>query len=221
MKGDVGITKTWDMEYTLFNTHINALLYAEGDYTIDGDDNTYAMSYGIEQGSALLCVAISFMLDGECWIAIGTLTTSASKIGKNLHCRMWAYFSENDAKNADISPTANVAKSKLVFTSDENYPKFIGDGKIPRGGTYEHSLGYKPLTKTWQGQIMNPPDPRGGGSTVRVLAYAKLNEAYFGPMESASLYNKSMVVRTTDNQIITYYDETVDYEDTYYRIYSI
>lgn len=209
----------YQAQFFYFNTHVKTTLYPEGDYTIEGDSNTYAFSYSIESGTALLCAAASFMLNDECWIGIAIMNLDDSKVGKKLNFRLWAYVPETDAKNTDINPTASVTKPKLVFTSDENYPKFIGDGFINKGGTYTHSLGYIPFIKTWQRQSMTISNPTGGGTITRDVNMF-YTATFFGPVENMYDGDRSHIVRTTSSQIITY-TGTTDYIGTYYRMYSI
>lgn len=209
-------TKDWEVERAFYNTHINTLLYPEGDYTVDDDDNVYPLAWGAAAGGFFLVTAASFMLDGECWIAVITLTDSAASIGKKVHFRLWAYFSETDGKNAEIGPTANVSKPKLIFTSDEEYPKFIGDGKIPKGQSYIHGLGYTPIVKAWQYNNQTFPNPKGGGN-VTAEVYQVILEPFFGPTEKDAMYAQR-IFRVTNNGIFTFTGGD-DYIGTYYRMY--
>ena len=208
---------SYDYRYIFINTHIKTQLYAEGDYRIRGTSKIYPMMYSFNSPTVVLR---TFMLNGECWIAIMMLFDTQEALNITIDYRVWAYFSETDAKNTDISPTANVADTKFIFTSDSSYPKFLGDGYISSGNTYTHSLGYIPYVKVWikydQTQMPNP----SGSGTISVEHYDQTQIPYFGnPSQGAYT---SQVVNVTSSQIKTYPRAFPgDGISVYYRMYSI
>lgn len=220
-----GPADPWRPQVVYINTHIKTQLYPEGDYKSEGSNARYplAQNYG---DIPLGCMA--FMYNGECWIAITIWVLSDSFIGKKFEYRLWAYYGENEAKNTDMSPTANINQSRLVLDTDNNYPRFISDGEITLGQSYTHSLGYKPYIKTWKKNAdYEMPKPDGSAGTFTTDAYSTTTPtAFFGNVQTASptlvMIWKSQVKKVTDTQIITYTDGGSDDPTAiYYRIYAL
>lgn len=205
--------------YIFLNTHIATQLYAEGDYKIDGTDDVYPMG---TWGSVIVPVAcVSFMYNGECWLAIGVYAVDSSAINKTIEYRIWAYYGEKDAKNVDMPATVNTNQTRLALNSDENYPRFITDVEIAVGQTYTHSLGYIPYVKVWS-KVSNEdvPKPDGGSGTIRTDTYASTPYAYFGDATSDAF--SAYEVQVSDSTIKTYAGHGgYEPDHQYFRIYAL
>ena len=199
-EGEITLTATWTPCIDYVNTHIPTQLYGEGDYKLPGSDAVYPMDGMQEGGSSTMLALASFMYNGECWVCPVAYTFESSLVGKKIKYRMWAYYGEETAKNTEIGTTANAAKPKLVMTSDENYPRFVGEGYVAQGQSYTHNLGYIPLVKTWS-FIQNSPTPMPGGTTVNLDIYQQIYSAYFGT--PTGYYNES-IIQVSNTTISTF-----------------
>lgn len=203
------------VKYVYINTHVPTMLYAEGDYKIRGSNASYSMEDGYDSDARL----ITFMYNGECWVGL-ELQYYDDSYGKIMDYRIWAYYGEEDGKNADIGATANITNRKLIFNSDENYPRFLADGYIVMGGWHPHGLGYIPIVKTWtQSPERSIPNPNGGGN-INVQYYYKAPIGYFGNADISSY--SADIIHVTNEHIWTHARQYPgDGVGVYYRIYNI
>lgn len=203
------------VKYSFINTHIPTILYAEGDYKVDGSNQVRAT---VRRGLSPNLVLRTFMYNGECWIALVSVYNQ-DDLGKGINYRIWAYYNEKDAKNVDIPPTSNVTGRKLIFDSDQNYPRFIQDGYLTLGDSFTHGVGYIPYTKTWQHyQQETMPGPSGGDITLDY--YTQTQTAFFGNPSNTDY--ASGVVQVTDSTITTFAGYfPMEADGVYFRLYQI
>ena len=205
VEGTISITPQTikkDWYYESYNTHSPVMLYAEGDYYFEDEPGVV---YPMQE-----------LLDGDNIMAI------RDHMSRTMHYRMWAYASESEAKNTDFGPTANIAKPRIVFTSDENYPKFVGDGFLACGSSYTHSLGYMPLVKKWHfWKNREVFDPVNYGQYIYADYYSPEGYGFFGtPWVNDSWRDK--IVQVTNSQLITFSGpETASGDGNYYRMYQV
>lgn len=201
------------------NTHIKTQLYAEGDYTVNGQNIVRPMGNGGHDG--ITVHGFAFMYNGECWVGIAVYATQSSAVGKVINYRLWAYYGDKDAKNADISATANTNQSRLSLNTDNNYPRFILDGEIANGQKYTHSLGFIPYVKTWQKYTNVEIDaPDGSGTTITINSYEQNSAAYFG--DASSDVFRAIMTQVSDTEVITYStDDPNDSQYVYFRLYAL
>lgn len=207
------------------NTHIPVQLYTEGDYKISGSDSVYPFGMmGNNDETHVITTLGSFMYQGECWVSVVVAPFGEAALGKTLSYRIWSYYDEETAKNTDIKMTTDIAKPRIALTSDDNYPKFVGSGYVTQGQSYNHNLGYIPITKTWS-LVENSTFILPGGITVTADAYVPQSYVYFG--DASSLYGWSGdVVQVSNTQIITYPPNPTEPDETvpsgvYFRMYRI
>jgi hypothetical protein len=216
--GKIKITSSspWVVMYDHHNTHINAQLYAEGVYKIEGDDTIYPM-VTVSTRQSIMSGAVTFMNWDECYVS-ACFISFGGLLNKEVTYWMWCYADEKQSKNIDIMPTSTVNKNILSLDSDANYPRFIGDGFIEQGGSYTHGLGYKPYVKAWNKMHYEIEDPEGSGTNITIDGYEITAEAYFGEYTE----DNPWVIRVTDTQISA--GPTTDpdyYRGYYYRLYAI
>lgn len=207
----------WQPEYIFIDTRIGTQLYIEGDYKFDGSDEVYPL--GGHCGPLPLSGVASFMKDGTCYAVPIFATSNQSYVGKKVEYRIWAYCGEQDAKNVDINSTANIAKPKLAFTSDENYPRFVGEGTIPLGQTYNHNLGYIPLVKSWR-NFKNTEIPMPGGTYVGDV-FEPITIVYFGDPGANQDPFRGEVYQVSKTSIKTFSDDSTYNDDIYFRMYML
>ena len=134
-------------KFKYYNTHITTPVYLEGQFKLEGSDTVYPLDNAIMENYYVFPMLISFMYNGECWVMFGIY--DFEHIDKTAEFEIWGIVADNEAKNTDINATINVAKPKVGINSDENYPRFIGDGTMQFGETVYHNLGFTPKTKHW------------------------------------------------------------------------
>lgn len=217
--GKIKITSSspWVVLFDHHNTHIKTQLYAEGVYKIQGDDAIYPMTR-MRARNTITTEAVTFMHGGECYASAYAISYNGSLLNKEITYWMWCYADEKEAKNIDITPTANLNENILSFDSDVNYPRFISDGFIEQGGTYTHGLGYKPYVKAWNKEYSEIEDPNGSDAYISADIFGNTTDAFFGDYEG----DESLTIRVTDTQITV--GPTTDpdyYKGYYYRLYSI
>lgn len=216
--GTMTINKTFQPMIVPVDTGISTLLYAEGDYKVSGSNRIRPLN--AFSGESIIGSLVSYMNNGKCYIAPYWISTDSSNINKTIEFRIWGFYDEASAKNINMSKTASVAKPVLVFNSDENYPRFIGDGFISQGQTYTHNLGYIPLVKTWR-LVKNNPIPLPGG-TLTVDTYSPLATAYFGNPNTTSDPYRTQEIQVSRTTIKTYTDSSAKSgEGLYYRMYVL
>ena len=224
-EGEVEVTGTWTPIYNFINTHIPAQIYAEGDYKTPGSSVVYPIDGSNSNPESNTTVVLgSFMYKDECWLVVSVFTFDSSLVGKTLTYRIWCYYDEEKAKNTDISATTNISKPKLALTSDNNYPRFLGDGFVTQGQSYSHNLGFIPLVKTWslyENASMTMPD----GVTTTVNSYEHYANAYLGDASNIG-HSANHVIQVSSSQIITYTPTPVQPGDpvpsgVYFRMYKI
>lgn len=205
--------------YAFINTHIGTLLRAEGDFTVENESGRFSMIRRRPDGAFVK--ARTFMHNNECWIALLFYYMDSEYLGHDIYYRIWAYYSDSEAKNIDIPPTANATGRKLIFTTDDKYPQYISDGYANIGDTAYHNLGRIPYIKAWTlftQQTM--PNPNGGGD-ITVDYYTQEQNAYFG-VNGEDLVDMVGVIDVTDTQIITHSSPLpTGAAGVYYRIYQI
>lgn len=220
-EGKIPLTSSLSWQYDFVNTHIPIQLYAEGDFKLSGSDDVYPLDGN--GNSAVLATLGTFMYQGECW-AVVAIAPLSSTVGKTASYRLWAYYDEETSKNTDISMTTNMSKPRLALTSDNNYPRFLGDGYITQGLSYVHNLGFIPLVKTWT-LYKNEPAPMPDGTTANVDLYQPQHYSYLG--DARNLYGWSgNVVQVSSNNITTYPANPTDPDEpvpsgVYFRMYRI
>lgn len=132
-------------------------------------------------------------------------TTGDAGKNKVVKFRVWAVQRE-DVMNVDYAMNSSTAKNKLLFNTDNNYPRLIKDGIVPGGSVIQHNLGRIPYVDYW------------------ILSYdeqAPVSERwYYYPWGDISTTPEvSDYVRATENEL--YFGN--DYFGTsyyYYRIYG-
>lgn len=204
-------------QFDFIETGVGTQLYAEGDYKFDGSDEVYPLDG--HSGPFPASSLISFMKDGTCIIAPMFLTTNPAHDGKQVEYRIWAYYGEQEAKNIDISDTTNVAKPKLAFTSDNNYPRFIGDGNFTLGQTYDHNLGFIPLTKCWR-KTANSEIPMPSGTYIADM-YQPMSVAYFGNAGANDEPFRNSMYQVSKTSIKTYAGSGGSSDGIYFRMYIL
>lgn len=220
-EGQIALTTSLNWQYDFVNTHIPIQLYTEGDFKISGSDDVYPL--GDNDSSSGLTTVGSFLYQGECWIIVQVAPFS-SAVGKTMSYRIWSYCDEETAKNTDIKTTTDVAKPRLALTSDNSYPRFLGDGYITQGQSYTHNLGFIPIVKTWslfENISITMPD----GTTTSIDPYEPLGYPYFGDVISTDGWSDS-IIHITDNKITTYPHTPSDPDEPvpsklYFRMYRI
>lgn len=225
-EGSVSITPTYpkkDFWYEGLNTKSPVMLYADGDfYFEDEPDVLYPMGEILDNSGRydMAGEVCSMMIGGECWIRPTFYNIKTTHMSQTLHYRVWCYIRESEAKNTDFGPTANVAKPAVTINSDEEYPKFIGDGFLECGQTYQHQLGYIPNIKKWH-YFPNTEtfDPVNYGEYITTNYYVPGGDAYFGYPEYDG--SSPFYIQVNNNQITTYPgSSTVSGEGNYYRMYQ-
>lgn len=207
--------------YVAFNTHSPVMLYAEGDYYFEDNPSVvYPMAELTEGDNTMVVENRTIMRSNECWVSPFFLGIS-DHMSRVMHYRIWAYINESEAKNTDFGATANSAKPKIVLTSDENYPKFIGDGFLACGSNYTHNLGYRPVVKKWHfyknREIF---DPANYGQYIYADYYSPESCGYFGTPPSSDIW-RDKAIQVTDTQIKTFSGpDTASGDGNYYRMYT-
>ena len=215
----IGPAGSFRPQLVYINTHIKTQLYAEGDYTIEGQNTVRPMGNWGHDG--ITVQGFSFMYNGECWLGIAVYATQSSAVGKVINYRLWAYYGDKDAKNADIPATTSTNQSRLALNTDNNYPRFILDGEIANGQKYTHSLGYIPYIKTWQKYTNVEIDaPDGSGTTITVDSYGQNAAMYLGDASSDPF--RAMITQVSDTEVITYLtNDPNDSQYVYFRLYAL
>ena len=222
-EGSVKPTSTWQWYFKTFNTKIKTQLYFEGDYSIQGSTNVYPITNSKQYEHMFVALA-SFMYNGECYVSVGAFTVDSGTINKTVNFRVWGIYGEEDAKNTDIGQTANAAKPKLTLTSDEEYPRFVGEGHMIPGEEYQHKLGFIPMLKAW-GKFNGDFPISDTSTTVNVDYYEPIGfDMYFGyPPNSQT--GRSQHLQVTKNKINTYTEPSgsgLDQPiDIYFRMYTV
>lgn len=207
----------WQPQFIFIDSGIGTQLYVEGDYRFDGSDEVYPLDG--HSGPLPASSVASFMKDGTCYVVPIFVTTKQEYVGKKVEYRVWAYCGDQEAKNADINGTANIAKPKLAFTSDDNYPRFIGEGRIPLGQTYNHNLGYIPLVKSWRiWKNTTIPMPSGDYTADSV---EPMSVVYFGDPGANQDPFRGEVYQVSKTSIKTFADEGTNDDDVYFRMYIL
>ena len=106
--------------------------------------------------------------------------------------RVWGLWAENDTGKDKKKNTA-IAKTKLSFSTDNNYPRLIKDGIAKGGDTVAHNLGKIPYVDAWYGYyygfftLMERPSlvvsGQLGDNRKTMGVYADENNIYFGNPE--------------------------------------
>ena len=225
VEGTISITPQTikkDWYYESYNTHSPVMLYAEGDYYFEDEPGVvYPMQELLDGDNIMAVESRTMMRNNECWVS-PLFVGMWDHMSRTMHYRMWAYASESEAKNTDFGPTANIAKPRIVFTSDENYPKFVGDGFLACGSSYTHSLGYMPLVKKWHfWKNREVFDPVNYGQYIYADYYSPEGYGFFGtPWVNDSWRDK--IVQVTNSQLITFSGpETASGDGNYYRMYQV
>lgn len=202
-------------KYIFINTNIPTMVYAEGDYKVDGSNQVRAT---VRRGLSPNLVLRTFMYNGECWIAL-VFGYNQDDLGKGINYRIWAYYNEKEAKNVDIAPTSNATGRKLIFDSDQNYPRFIQDGYLTLGNSFSHGIGYIPYIKAWQ-HYQQETMPGPGGGDITVDYYTQTQTAFFGNASNTDY--ASDVIQVTDSAITTFAGYfPMEADGVYYRLYQI
>lgn len=218
-QGTITITRTWYANYDILPTGIGAPVYIEGDFRIQGADEIYPFG---EAGTStgVQSVVVSYMFNDQCYVVPDFFIINEELVGTKVDYRVWGYCNEQETKNIDIGGTASTAKPKLIIDSDNNYPRFVGDGYIAQGQTYNHNLGYMPIVRTWHKRVREVPTPDGGAASL--MSYMPAGDkVYFGTPQ-ATTYDASSIIQTTSAQIKTFTDEdTQEGDGIYFRMYTL
>lgn len=218
------ITAAWTLITKFINTHIPVLLYADGDYTLPNSTAVYPIDGRSNAETITAITLITFMYQGECWIEMAAISFNSSLEGKSLPYRIWCYYDEDKSENIDISATTNLSGPKIAFTSDNNYPRFIGSGYINQGQSYNHNLGFIPIVKTWS-VTKNAQVTMPDGSTAYTDLYGLNQSPYFGNASNYYGWGDG-TVQVSDTYIKTYIPSSMPEGDevpsgVYFRMYRI
>lgn len=69
--------------------------------------------------------------------------------GRTIKYRLWGVCREDIALAVDYSKNASTTKTKLIFSTDRNYPRLLKDGIAKSGDVIEHNLGHIPYMDYW------------------------------------------------------------------------
>ena len=131
---------------------------------------------------------VSINYPGSTWDGRINITVDSST-NKNATAkfRVWGLWAENDT-GLDANKNNAISKSKLAFSTDNNYPKLIKDGIAQGGTTVAHNLGKIPFIDAWYdryfgfGTLMDMPKlvcDGAFGTTNGDYVWADENNVYF------------------------------------------
>ena len=127
------------------NTGLDHLVFVEGIVSFDDWESCTPIIQGdLNNIRGLLISGVGLVA-----IVFTPRGSNPEYANKKAKVRLWGYMPESDGEIVDSNPTANVAASKLSFSTDNNYPKFVGDGYLNSGDVYNHDLGYIPRVIYW------------------------------------------------------------------------
>jgi len=72
--------------------------------------------------------------------------------------RLWGVIAENDT-GIEVSKNSAISKSKLAFSTDNNYPRLIKEGIAKSGETVAHNLKRIPFIDYWWSYTSNGKNP--------------------------------------------------------------
>lgn len=132
-------------------------------------------------------------------------TTGSAGRNKTVKFRLWGVQRDDVAMAIDYKKNSTTTKSKLIFNTDNNYPRLYKDGIASGGDVIEHNLGHVPYMDYWC--LTHDPD-----APVQDSWYAyPIGDLYGTPYPGT-------YVRATEKQVI--FGDDGYGTKYYYRIYA-
>lgn len=129
---------------------------------------------------------------------------------KTVKYRLWGLQREDVSMAINYNKNSNLTKSKLIFNSENNYPRLYKDGIASGGDTIKHELKRIPYMDIWQVFMTNGVIDQWWYLPIGVLAG--------DPASITSMGVGSFIpIQATDSEVIFSGSSTNKY---YYRIYA-
>lgn len=131
-------------------------------------------------------------------LKLNVATRNSAGASKTIKYRLWGVQREDINYAIDYPKNSTATKSKLIFSSDNNYPRIYKEGIAKGGDVIEHNLGRIPFADYWvmyfnaDGTLntwtYNPSGQVSGGTTSNSRMQATDKRITFGGSSSDYYY---------------------------------
>ena len=126
-------------------------VYVKGVFTIDDWQTSYMI--GVNQPTTdtnkFVTMSINWGNYPNAYIDLGVSSRTAGSVSKPVKYRLWGVIREDTRSAVDYGKNSSITKSKLIFNSENNYPRLYKDGIAKSGDTVKHNLHKIPYIDYW------------------------------------------------------------------------